>query len=369
MNQKMATKIHYDNEGNISILKDKIIGMIGYGNQGRSQALNMKDSGLNVIVGNRDDQYKKRAENDGVKTYSIPEAVKIADILFLLIPDEVMDDVYKKNILPHLKENQALVFASGYNIAFKLIIPPEFIDTLLIAPRMIGIGVRERYLNLKGYFSFIGVDQDASGKAYEILLALSKALGTLKLGGIETTFMEEAVLDLFTEQGYGPPFGQFLLRTMNTLIDAGYPLEAVLVELVLSGQMKYLYHKIAELGITKYVQSLPRRAQYGKLSRAIKFQNITEEIFNIQNKIRNHIENGGFAEEWEKKITKLKFKVIKFFASRIGFGKLEKKVRRSLEMPELDLWAEVPYPSKVDIEISESIRKELKDFKDFMREY
>lgn len=359
------TNIFYEKDGDLSVLSDKIVGMIGYGNQGRSQALNMKDSGLQVIVGNRDDDYKARAQSDGFEVYSIEEAVQKADILFYLIPDEIMNEVFEVKILPHLHENQSIVFASGYNIAFNLLEPPKFVDILLIAPRMIGIGVRERFLNKKGYFSFIDVHQDASGNAKKTLLGLCKALGTLQLGAIKVSFKQEAVLDLFTEQGYGPSFGRVLLETMTILMKEGYPVEAVLIELILSGQLKTVYKKITQYGLVRYIEAYPERTQYGILFHEVDYKDAAEKIAQIQREVLTHIESGGFADEWEKWISKIKFKIIKFFAPRVGFGPKEKKTRKKLGLPDVDLFAEVAYPTEEDIKNRERAQEELKDFEDF----
>jgi len=339
--------------------------MIGYGNQGRSQALNMRDQGLKVIVGNRDDEFKTRAKSDGFDTYSISEVVEKAEALFFLIPDEIMGDVFEKQVRPYLKQNDAIVFASGYNIAFGLINPPDFIDVLLIAPRMIGIGVRECFLNKVGYFTFIGVHQDTSGNAKEKMLALSKAVGGLTKAGIEVTFMQEAVLDLFTEQGFGPALSQIMMKPINILVDVGYPEEAVLVELVLSGRMKYAFNSFLEYGIVNQIKLLEEVSQYGAMSRGIRYNNPFKRILTIQKSVLKHIENSGFAVEWEKKSTKLKFKFIKFMASKVGFAKLEKRVRESLGMPEVDLWAETPYPTEEDIQKAKKIQQEIDRFKNF----
>ena len=174
------TTIYFEEEGSIDAVKGKKITVVGYGNQGRAQALNMKDSGLDVIIGNKDDDYRKTALSDGFEVFDIPEAVKQADIIFILTPDETMPELYTKEIEPNLKDGACINFASGYNIAFELIVPSEKIDVIMIAPRMIGVGVRENFLSGEGYFSFICVHQDSSGEAKKILLGLSKALGTLK---------------------------------------------------------------------------------------------------------------------------------------------------------------------------------------------
>jgi ketol-acid reductoisomerase len=361
----MGTKIYHEEDGDLSVLKNKVIGMIGYGNQGRSQALNMRDQGINVIVGNRDDEFKVRAEEDGFETYSIPEAVQKGDIFFLLIPDEIMNEVYEKKIEPYLSNGDALAFASGYNIAFDLLKPPQTIDVLLIAPRMIGVGVRETFLNKEGHFSFIGVHQNASGQAEQIMLALTKGVGGLMKGGVEVTMMQEAVLDLFSEQGFGPSFSQIMLKSINLLLDAGYPKETVLVELILSGWMKYSYDDMAKIGIIDHIKGLSPKNQYGSLSRVVRFQDVIHRIITIQKDILRNIQNGSFAEEWEKVWSKIKFKILKFFAPRVGIGKIEKAVRENLKMPEIDIWEEVPLPTMQEVERNLEIRRELEDFRNY----
>jgi len=365
----MQTNIYHERDTDLGSLNGKIIAMIGYGNQGRAQALNLRDSGLKAIVGNIDDEYRKRAEKDGFETYDILDAVKRAEFIFALIPDEIMKSVFKDKILPSLKKNDTVIFASGYNIAFNLIQLPENIDILLIAPRMIGIGVRECFLNKKGYYSFIGVHQDYTGKAKEHLLALSKGIGTLTKGAIETTFKQEAVLDLFNEQGFGPAFGQVLLKSIKTLVDAGYPPEAVLVEMFMSGEMSYTYEKMAQVGLVKQTNFHSQTSQYGSMSRGIKFRKISKQIENQQKEILHDIENGKFAEEWEGRLSKIKFKIIKFFATRIKFAKLEQKTRKSLGVPEFDIFSEIPYPTEEDIDNLKEIEEELEGFKDFYSEF
>ncbi|TXT58653.1 MAG: hypothetical protein BAJALOKI2v1_320003 [Promethearchaeota archaeon] len=361
----MATTIYHEADGDLSVLKTKVVGMIGYGNQGRSQALNMRDQGINVIVGNRDDEFKVRAKEDGFETYPIPQAVQKADIFFILIPDEIMNDVYEEKIEPYLSNGDALVFASGYNIAFDLLNPPRTVDVLLIAPRMIGVGVRETFLNKEGHFSFVGVHQNATGKAKEIMLALTKGVGGLMKGGVEVTMMQEAVLDLFSEQGFGPSFSQIMLKSINLLLDAGYPKEAALVELVLSGWMKYSYDDMAKIGIIDHLKTLSPKNQYGSLSRVVRFQEVIQRIVVLQKSILRNIQNGSFAEEWEKTWSKIKFKVMKFFAPKLGIGKIEKAVRENLKMPDIDIWEQVPLPSIEEVERNLEIRKELADFRNF----
>ena len=358
-----VVQLYYEKDGDLSKLKEKTIAVCGYGNQGRSQALNMRDAGLTVIIGNRLDEYRTRAENDGFQVYNISEASRLADVIFILLPDELQESIYRKEIEKHLKEKTVLVFAHGYNIAFGLIIPSKNIDVLLIAPRMIGIGVRECILNGEGYFSFIGVHQNASGKAKEILLALSRAVGGLSKAGIEVTFEQETILDLFTEQGFGPASSQIMMKPIELLIEEGYPEEAVLIEFILSGNMKYTFSQMLKHGIIEQIGLLDKQSQYGLLTRGLRYKEIISEILEVQKDILNHIESGAFSIEWEKRLTKLKFKFLKFMAPKISFGPLEKRVRKNLGFPDVDLWAETPYPTMEDISTKQELTRELEEFK------
>ena len=185
-------KVYYDKDGDINVVRDKVVAIIGYGNQGRSQALNMRDSGVqNIIVGSIHDASWNTANEDGFHTYSIAEAAKKADILFLLLPDEVAPEIYERDIAPNLHPGAALNFASGYNITYGFIKPAADLDVIMVAPRMIGKGVRETYENGTGFPTFLVVNQDATGHAKEIALGLAKALGSTKAGAIEVTFNDE----------------------------------------------------------------------------------------------------------------------------------------------------------------------------------
>jgi ketol-acid reductoisomerase len=329
--------IYFEEEADFSLIKDKIIAIIGYGNQGRSQALNLRDSGLNVIIGNIADNYRKKAENDGFKVYDIIEAVKQADIVFILTPDESMPDLFKTQIQPYLRKGSTVNFASGYNIAFNLIIPPTDVNVIMIAPRMIGVGVRERYLTKEGYYSFICVHQDATGNAKQILLALAKALGTLKAGGIETTMKQEAILDLFNEQAFGPMFGRVLLTAIDVLIKNGLPPEAVLCEMYLSEEMSYTYKKMAQIGLVKQTNFHSHTSQYGAMSRGARYLGVAKDISERFQKTYDEISSGSFAKEWETPMAKLKFKLIKFFAIRQKINKIENSVRKNLRLKDFDV--------------------------------
>ncbi len=361
----MTKRVFTEEDGNIDHLSNLTIAVIGYGNQGRAQALNMRDSGLKVIIGNKDDEYKKRAIKDGFEVFSIYEAAKQADVLFFLIPDEVMVEIYEKVLKNNFRDQGALVFASGYNIAFEIIKPSTKHDVLLIAPRMIGVGVRERFLSKEGFYSFIHVENDASGNANEILLALCKAIGTLRRGAIDVTFKQEAVLDLFNEQAFGPAFGRVLLTSIYTLIDAGYPAEAVLTEMYMSEEMSYTYRKMAQIGLVKQVDFHSQTSQYGAMTRGIKFRNLP--LKKKMKDVLENIESGNFAEEWKKKSSKLKFKFIKFFATKVRINKIEQNTRKNLNVPETELF-DYSKPLVENPEELKQIEEELEEFEKYFKE-
>jgi len=357
--------IFHEEDGDLSILKESTIGIIGYGNQGRAQALNLRDSGLNIIIGNKNDKYQTIALKDNFSVFSIEEATKNSEIIFILIPDEIMKSAFENSIKPYLNPNSVLVFASGYNIGFKLLQPPENVDILLIAPRMIGVGVRESFLKNEGFFSFIAIEQDASGKAKEVLLVLSKGIGTLKKRALMLTFKEEAELDLFNEQAFGPAFGRVLLSSIYTLIEAGYPPEAVLIEMYMSSEMAYTYKKMAEIGLIKQVDFHSQTSQYGAMSRGIRFRKLP--LKTPMKRILKEIQEGEFTREWGKKITKLKFKVIKFFATKQKINKIEQRVRKSLNLKEYNIYEEKS-PTDKEINALKRISDDLELFKQYYEE-
>jgi ketol-acid reductoisomerase len=217
-------------------------------------------------------------------------------------------------------------------------------------------------LNNQGFFSFIGIEQDSTGNALEIVLALAKGIGTLKKGAIQVTFKQEAELDLFNEQGFGPAFGRVLLSAIYTLIEAGYPPEAVLVELYISNEMSYTYKKMAEIGLIKQVDYHSQTSQYGAMSRGIRYRKIP--LKPIMKEVLEDIQTGSFTEEWEKSITKLKFKAIKFFATKQKINKLERQVRKSLSLKEYDIYEE-DSPTEIEMQQLNDMSEELELFKEF----
>jgi ketol-acid reductoisomerase len=216
----------------------------------------------------------------------------------LLIPDEVMPEVFKTHVAPNLVSGNLVVFASGYNIAFNLIQPPAYIDVALVAPRMIGIGVRETFISGTGFPSFVSVHNDATGSAKARMLAIAKGIGSTRAGCIEMSMHDEATLDLFTEQAFGPAFGRVLMTAIELLIEAGYPPEAVLLELYLSGEFAYSFEKMREVGMMKQMDFHSRTSQYGTVTRGARFMTLDEPIKEKMSEVLEEIRSGSFADEW-----------------------------------------------------------------------
>jgi len=202
---------------------------------------------------------------------------------------------------------------------------------------MIGVGVRERFLTKEGFFCLVGVHQDASGKAEEKMLALTDGIGGLIKPAIEVTFKQEAVLDLFNEQAFGPAFGRVLLTAISVLLKSGIPPEAALVEMYMSEEMAYTYQKMAQIGLVKQTLFHSHTSQYGAMSRGIRFMDL--DLEHRMQKILHEIESGSFAKEWQNPLNRLKFKAIRFFAMRQFINKLETQVRKSLGLREIPIEA------------------------------
>ena len=320
----------YDRDADLTLLDDKTVGVIGYGNQGRAQALNLRDSGVTVIVGNRDDPYAEKAQADGFRVETIAHAAGQADVVLFLVPDEAMPAVFEGDVVPNLKRGDVLVFASGYTIAFDLLQPPEDVDVVLVAPRMIGQGVRDHYVAGTGFPSFVGVHQDHTGKAREMALAIAKGIGSTRAGAVELTFAEEAELDLFTEQCFGPAFGRVLTTAVELLLEEGYPPAAVLLELYMSGELSYTMGKIAEMGIVEQSQLHSRTSQYGSMTRGMRFQlpGLRERMLEGLGEIRS----GAFAREWEAEQEEgaPTLEMLKASARSLPLYELERDLREAL---------------------------------------
>jgi len=329
----MAT-IYHDQDADLGALEGETLAIIGYGNQGRSQALNLRDSGLQVIVGNIGDASRDRARDDGFEAYDIAEACRRADGILLLVPDEVMPEVYTEHVAPHLERGNLLDFASGYNVAFGLIEPPKEVDVVMVAPRMIGPGVRDTFLRGQGFPSFVGVHQDATGRARQRMLALAKAMGSTRAGCIDMSLHDEASLDLFTEQGFGPAFGQVFQSAIHLLVDAGYPPEAVLLELYLSGEMAYTFEKMREVGMMKQMDFHSQTSQYGSITRGAKFLHLQQPMRETMEQVLETIRSGEFAREWsgDRERSLQTLEKLKKLRDSIPFAEWEREARKAFRI-------------------------------------
>lgn len=286
----------HNSDADVSVLAGRRVAVIGYGNLGRPFALNLRDSGVPLTIGVTFEDAIKAARADGFQTMPIKDAAQQADILLMLLPDEVMSEVYSQEISPSLKVNDVLAFASGYTVAFGYVEPPPFVDTVLIAPRTIGAGVREGFQNGEGFLSFLAVEQDASGQAWPITLGLAQALGALGSGALELTFRQEAELDLFIQQAFLPALHNLLINAADVLVNEGYPPDAALLDLYMSGEIGYSLNKAAQQGFMDTLRMYSLTAQYGMLSRAERFADprMRRQMENTLDDIRT----GKFAEEW-----------------------------------------------------------------------
>ncbi|PLV56682.1 ketol-acid reductoisomerase [Thermotoga sp. SG1] len=288
--------IYYDKDANLDLIKDKKIAIIGFGSQGHAHALNLKDSGLNVIVGLREGSRSwKKAEEQGLTVKTIEEAAKEADIIMILIPDEHQPEVYKKYIEKHLTEGKMLMFAHGFNIHYHQIIPPKNVDVTMIAPKSPGHIVRREYVEGRGVPALIAVHQDYTGKAKEIALAYAKGIGVTRAGVIETTFKEETETDLFGEQAVLCGGVTALIKAgFETLVEAGYQPEIAYFECL--NELKLIVDLIYEGGLTFMRYSVSNTAEYGDYISQEKI--VTREVRENMKQMLKDIQTGKFAKDW-----------------------------------------------------------------------
>ncbi len=289
-------KIHYDNDISLDIINDKVISIIGFGNQGQAHALNLRDNNLNIICGLREGSNNiKKAETLGIKTYSIEEATEKGDIVMLLIPDEVMGKVYEKSIAPYLSENKMLMVCHGFAIHFGYIKPPKNVDVALCAPKGPGKMLRRAFQNGKGLPGLVAVKQNYTNSAFEIALAYGKGIGVSKGGIMETTFKEETVTDLFGEQAVlcgGVP--ALMKAGFDTLIEAGYQPEMAYIECI--SELKLIVDLIYEGGFSYMRKAISNTAEFGDY--AVREKIVTDETKVQLKSILKSIESGEFAKKW-----------------------------------------------------------------------
>jgi ketol-acid reductoisomerase len=290
-------KIYTDKDADLSILQDKTIAIIGYGNQGRAQGLNLRESGQKVIVGNRDDEYLIQAREDKFDTYTILEAATAADILLILTTDESQPTIWDEQISPGLSTGNTLVWASGYNVSYGLITPPKNTDVVMLAPRMTGIMVRQLYENGKGAMAQISVEQDTTGKAWETMMALAKGTGCTKGGVFESSFREEAEMDLFAEQVVWSGLVAWFEECFKLGVEQGFSPELMVLELYGSGEAAEILGMMSKRGFYKQMENHSTTSQYGTLSRS---QDLLSD--ELRRKMRylfiKDIREGAFAKEW-----------------------------------------------------------------------
>ncbi|RLI02888.1 ketol-acid reductoisomerase [Candidatus Bathyarchaeota archaeon] len=290
------SKIYYENDADLAFLKNKKIVIIGYGNQGRAHALNLKDSGMDVTIGlYRGSKSWKKAEKDGFKVDEVEKVVKEADLISMLVPDNVQPIVYEKKIKNELREGSILLFAHGFNIHYNQIVPPEYVDVVLVAPKGPGHLVRRMYVEGKGVPALVAIYQNYTGKAMEYALAYAKGLGCTRAGVIETTFKEETETDLFGEQvDLCGGVTELIKATFEVLVEAGYQPEVAYFEAL--NELKLIVDLIYEGGIYHMWKSVSDTAKYGGLTRGKRV--INDKVKEEMRKILKEIQTGEFAKEW-----------------------------------------------------------------------
>lgn len=289
-------KVYYDKDADLSYLDGKTVAVIGYGSQGHAHALNLKDSGVDVVVGLYEGSKSwPKAEAAGLKVMSVADAAKAADIVMMLVPDTKQPGVYHESIEHNLKPGDTLMFAHGFNIRFGQIVPPEFVDVSMVAPKAPGHRVRELYVEGVGTPALAAVEQNPSGKALESALAYAKALGATRAGVIETTFAEETETDLFGEQAVLCGGVSNLIESgFNTLVEAGYQPEIAYFECL--HEMKLIVDLIYQGGLNYMRYSISDTAEHGDYYSGPKV--ITDETRETMKQILADIQSGKYAQDW-----------------------------------------------------------------------
>ena len=290
------TTIYYNNDANLDLLKNKVIGIIGYGSQGHAHALNLKDNGQNVLIGlYQGSKSWEKAVSDGLEVTLVDDLAKRADIIMMLLPDHTMASVYKESIEPYLSTDKTLMFAHGFNIHYKAIVPPNNVDVSMVAPKAPGHRMREVFIKDSGVPGLLAIHNDASGKAKEIALAYSKGVGCTRAGVLNTTFKEETETDLFGEQTILCGGVTALIKAgFETLIEAGYQPESayfecmhelkLIVDLLYQGGMEYMRYSVSDT------------AEYGDYSRGPMV--IDSSVKEKMKDVLKSIQDGSFAREW-----------------------------------------------------------------------
>jgi ketol-acid reductoisomerase len=290
-------KCYYDDDADLGVLDGKTVAVVGYGNQGQAQALNLRDAGVTVVVGNRDDEYRELIRADGFEILDIAEASKQADVLMMILPDEVQPEVYAEQIEPNLHDGAAISLAHGYNIYYERIAPRADLDVILVAPKMIGEYVRTHYVDGSGFPSLVAVHQDATGNGLALSLALAKGIGGTRRGAFVSTFEEETVTDLFGEQVGGAGALGSTMLSFETLVNAGFDPDVVALELYASGELADVMKSIVRDGMLDSLRLHSPASRYGQLSRVRRI--VPEEAREALTGVLDEIRSGSFASELE----------------------------------------------------------------------
>jgi ketol-acid reductoisomerase len=291
-------KIYKDKDADLEYLKGIPIAIIGYGNQGRAQALNLKDSGLKVIVGlPKKSKSVKTAQKDGFEVYATGEAAKLGQIISVLAPDHLHKKIYDDHMRGNLSQGKTLLFAFGFSIYFKLVLPPKDVDVIMVAPHAPGEVMRKFFLGKRGVPCFVAVEQDYTGEAKKKALAYAKGIGCTKAGAIQTTFRDEAIGDLFGEQTIlCGGLTELLKAGFDVLVESGLSLENAYLECV--HQLDFIVDTIKSHGIAGMFDRISKTAEYGSYLAGKRV--IDDRVKKEMKKILKEIEDGSFAKTWIK---------------------------------------------------------------------
>ena len=323
-------KVYYDKDANLEKIRSKKVAVIGFGSQGHAHTLNMKESGVDVVVGlKKDGASWKKALSAGIKVLTVAEAVKGADVVMILVPDELQGDLYRAEIEPNLKKGAYLAFAHGFNIHFGQIVPDKSINIFMAAPKGPGHLVRHEYSRGAGVPTLVAIHQDATGDTLEVALAYASAIGGGRAGIIETNFKDETETDLFGEQAVLCGGASALIQAgFETLVEAGYPPEMAYFECL--HELKLIVDLIYEGGISNMRYSISNTAQWGDLTRGPRV--VTDETKKEMKKILREIQTGEFAKEWmlENKANKPVFTALTRMGQEHQIEKVGAKLREMM---------------------------------------
>lgn len=319
---KKNVEMYYDEDADLDFLKNKKVGVLGYGIIGKAMALNLRDSGVNLQVGNRKDSYSEVAKKDGFDIKDPKDVAGWADIILFLIPDDAQSQVYSSWIRPYLKENKALVFAHGYSVYFSRFEIPKYVDILLLAPRMPGKYIRERYLNGWGVPVFVDAFQDYTGNGLKTVLALAKGIGATRAGAMKIALQEETELDLFIEQYFYATITYAIHAAFDFLVAKGFTPEAAISELYASGEIGNLIKLAASSNIYKvFRDNASPTCQFGKMQNTDKVGNVSLKA--LMENVISDIRSGKFDQEL-KKAAKKGYKVLNEYNKKIDHSELVK---------------------------------------------